>query len=92
MDASLFSIKTEQALVKKALYDQLINLPNLYYLNEIFKTFLNLSKRSNNKLVIKLIDLDHLGHQISDLLLQEVANILDRLTRKNDIVARVVGD
>jgi diguanylate cyclase (GGDEF)-like protein/PAS domain S-box-containing protein len=82
-----------------AFYDQLTGLPNRQLLMDRLQQALTSSERSGREGAVLLIDLDNfktlndtLGHDIGDLLLQQVAQRLQSCVRKGDTVARLGGD
>jgi len=89
---------------KKELYsvartDSLSGLANREYLSERLKWLISESNRSESEFALLFLDLDHfktindsLGHDVGDMLLKNVARIIENVIRNNDIVARVGGD
>jgi diguanylate cyclase (GGDEF)-like protein/PAS domain S-box-containing protein len=82
-----------------AFYDQLTRLPNRRLLADRVKQALASASRSGSTRALLFIDLDDfktlndtMGHDIGDLLLQEVANRLNSCVREGDSVARLGGD
>ncbi len=82
-----------------AFYDPLTGLPNRRLLLDRLKQALASSIRSEKYGALLFIDLDNfkdlndnLGHQIGDLLLQQVAQRLSAGIRDGDTVARLGGD
>lgn len=82
-----------------AQYDQLTELPNRGFLCDRMKVALATARREQGKLSLLYLDLDKfkqvndtLGHDVGDLLLQEVAKRLKQCMRESDTVARVGGD
>jgi diguanylate cyclase (GGDEF)-like protein/PAS domain S-box-containing protein len=82
-----------------AYYDQLTLLPNRRLLMDRLTLAKASSKRNNNEGAILFLDLDYfkkindtLGHDMGDLLLQEVAKRLSTCVREDDTVARLGGD
>jgi len=82
-----------------AFYDPLTGLPNRRRLLDRLKQTLVSSHRSGKKCALLFIDLDNfktlndtLGHDVGDLLLQQVAERLTACVREVDIVARLGGD
>jgi len=74
-------------------------LPNRRLLLDRLKQALASSARSGNKGALLFLDLDHfktlndtLGHDVGDLLLQQVAARLTSCVREGDTVARIGGD
>ena len=75
------------------------DLPNRALLLDNLKHSVSLAKRNYYKVAVLFLDLDEfkqvndtLGHDVGDLLLQEVADRLKGLVRASDTVARVGGD
>ncbi|WP_216830135.1 sensor domain-containing protein [Alkalihalobacterium elongatum] len=91
--------KVEEQIKHMAYHDSLTGLPNRWYIYSYIKRYLTRKRSKDNKLAILLLDLDHfkvindsLGHQAGDLLLQYVAERLQRSLSKTDILARLGGD
>ena len=89
----------EEEIQKLAYYDRLTGLANRTLFYNVAEKFLEDSKRNNRKIGLMFIDVDRFknindmyGHKIGDKVLAEVANLLTKSTRKNDIVARHGGD
>ncbi len=88
-----------EEIKRLAFYDPLTNLPNRRLLYERLKPALASSQRNGHQGALLFIDLDNfktlndtLGHDMGDLLLQEVAKRLLSCIRKGDTVARLGGD
>jgi len=82
-----------------AQYDQLTGLPNRGFLYDRMQVALSNARRDQRQLSVLYIDLDKFkeindtfGHDIGDLLLQQVAQRLKQCVRESDTVARVGGD
>ncbi|MFI3185525.1 MAG: diguanylate cyclase, partial [Methylococcaceae bacterium] len=82
-----------------AFYDPLTNLPNRRLLSERLKQAISLSARTGKEAALLFLDLDNfktlndtLGHDIGDLLLEQVAARLTSCVRECDTVARLGGD
>ena len=80
-------------------YDVLTGLPNRSHLDDHMQYTLSLAKRSNERLAVMFLDLDHfkdindtLGHNIGDQLLIETANRLKSALREEDTISRFGGD
>jgi diguanylate cyclase (GGDEF)-like protein/PAS domain S-box-containing protein len=80
-------------------YDTLTQLPNRHLLLDRLHLALAVSERSGRRGALLFLDLDHfktinetLGHDVGDLLLQEVATRLSSCIRKDDSVARFGSD
>ncbi len=87
------------ALKYAAHYDALTGIPNRALLLDRLKLAIASSHRSHRKVALLFIDLDKfkavndiLGHNIGDLLLQQVALRLESCIREVDCVARFGGD
>lgn len=96
-------VKRTQAAAEEinqlANYDSLTGLPNRRLLLDRLKHALASGSRSHRYGVLLFIDLDNfkilndtLGHEIGDLLLQQVAQRLVTCVREGDTVARLGGD
>jgi diguanylate cyclase (GGDEF)-like protein/PAS domain S-box-containing protein len=82
-----------------AFYDSLTQLPNRRLLLDRLQQALAASTRSGQRGALLFLDLDHfknlndsLGHDIGDVLLQQVAQRLVACVREGDTVARLGGD
>ncbi|EWH10321.1 PAS/PAC sensors-containing diguanylate cyclase/phosphodiesterase [Catenovulum agarivorans DS-2] len=82
-----------------AFHDVLTDLPNRALFNDRLKTGLLNTKRRRQQMALLFFDIDHfkrindtLGHDIGDVLLQQVAKKLKKGLRGSDTVARLGGD
>jgi diguanylate cyclase (GGDEF)-like protein/PAS domain S-box-containing protein len=89
----------EEEIKHLAYYDHLTGLPNRRLLMDRLGHALAFSTRSGSAGALLFLDLDNfkvlndtLGHNIGDLLLQQVAHRLESCVRKSDTVARLGGD
>ncbi|MBK9160037.1 MAG: EAL domain-containing protein [Nitrosomonadales bacterium] len=89
----------EEEIRNLAFYDPLTRLPNRRLFMDRLHHAIASGARSNRNCALLFIDLDHfktlndtLGHDIGDLLLQEVAKRLESCVREEDTVARLGGD
>ncbi|MFA7281354.1 MAG: EAL domain-containing protein [Sterolibacterium sp.] len=89
----------EEKINTLAFYDPLTNLPNRRLLLDRLQQALASSTRSERYGALLFIDLDNfktlndtLGHDIGDLLLQQVAQRLTGCVREGDTVSRLGGD
>ncbi|MDO9233965.1 MAG: EAL domain-containing protein [Methylotenera sp.] len=100
MDIDLSDRKKDEERIRKlAFYDVLTHLPNRRLLIDRFNQALASSSRSGRVGALLFIDLDNfktlndtLGHDVGDLLLQQVATRLESCVREEDTVARFGGD
>lgn len=91
--------KAEAMINKLAFFDQLTGLPNRTLLQDRLKQTITASTCNCSYGAVLLIDLDYfktlndtLGHDMGDLLLQQVAQRLTACVRSEDTVARLGGD
>ncbi|MFA6972431.1 MAG: EAL domain-containing protein [Gallionella sp.] len=89
----------EEKIRNLAFYDHLTGLPNRRLLLERLNIALASGSRNGKDGALLFIDLDNfktlndtLGHDVGDLLLQQVANRLKTCVREIDTVARIGGD
>ncbi len=91
--------RAEIKSLQLSLYDPLTNLPNRRLLMERLEEEIARNSRHDITGAILFIDLDDFktvndtcGHRVGDLLLQEAAQRLKRLIRKEDLACRLGGD
>lgn len=91
--------KFENHLAHQATHDTLTNLPNRLLLFDRIQQAINQAKRNDSLIGIMFFDLDKfkiindsLGHDIGDVLLQQVAKRLKKSIRESDTIARLGGD
>ncbi len=89
----------EEEIQRLAFFDPLTGLPNRRLLLDRLSQALASSARSGREGALLFIDLDHfktlndtLGHDVGDMLLQQVAERLTACVREGDTVARLGGD
>ncbi|MBI3774400.1 MAG: EAL domain-containing protein [Gammaproteobacteria bacterium] len=87
------------SLENMAFTDPLTNLPNRTLFHDRMAQLVGLCQRTDVKFAVLMMDLDRfkevndtLGHQVGDLLLQQVAARLENVLRKSDTVARLGGE
>jgi diguanylate cyclase (GGDEF)-like protein len=90
---------TEEEINKLAFYDPLTGLPNRRLLIDRLRQTMALSSRNGQVGALLFMDLDNfktlndtLGHDMGDLLLQQVAKRLSDNVREGDTVSRLGGD
>jgi len=91
--------RAEERIKELAFFDQLTGLPNRSLLRDRLTQVVNANARHGSYGALLFIDLDNfktlndtLGHDVGDLLLQEVARRLTSCVRATDTVARLGGD
>ena len=89
----------EEEIYRLAFYDPLTNLPNRRLLFDRLQQAIITSCRTDQHGALMFLDLDHfkqlndsLGHDVGDILLQQVASRLQGCIREGDSVARMGGD
>jgi len=89
----------EKQISHMALHDALTDLPNRVLLEDRIKVSLRMARRSEHKVAVCFIDLDHfknvndnLGHSAGDRLLLAFSNQVRKLMREGDTLARWGGD
>jgi diguanylate cyclase (GGDEF)-like protein len=89
----------EQQITHMALHDALTDLPNRVLLEDRIKIATRMASRSDHKVAVCFIDLDHfkkindsLGHKAGDRLLVAFSNTLRSQLRAGDTLARWGGD
>jgi diguanylate cyclase (GGDEF)-like protein/PAS domain S-box-containing protein len=92
-------VRLEGELTHQAFHDELTGLANRALFRDRLDHALARSARSNDAVVVLLLDLDWfkqvndtLGHDAGDRLLQEIAHRLARTMRPSDTLARLGGD
>jgi len=90
---------TQQRMERMAFYDTLTDLANRRLFYDRLAQVIEHSKRNGTLAALLYLDLDQfkrvndtLGHEIGDVLLQEIANRLRGCVRKEDTVGRPGGD
>lgn len=90
---------TLQEIEQLAFHDTLTSLPNRRLLVDRMETALAASQRNHRHGAVLFLDLDKFkylndshGHEVGDLVLQEVARRLQQCVRAIDTVARLGGD
>ncbi len=92
-------IQQHQQLQQLAMRDQLTGLYNRHYLLDFAAKKMAKAKRHDNPLSMIMLDIDHFkaindqhGHTTGDVVLQDVATILQDNCRTEDVAARIGGE
>ena len=93
-------VKESQHQIKTMVYhDALTGLPNRLLVRDRFHQAFSASKRNKTNLHLMFIDLDDfkhindsLGHEVGDLYLKHIADLLSSSVRASDTVCRLGGD
>ena len=82
-----------------AIRDGLTNMYNHRYFQEVLDDYVEKAKKYNRNLSLVMLDIDNYkkyndiyGHQVGDLLLKKVAEVLQSNLRQEDIISRYGGD
>ena len=93
--ALLKTYETKKELVKSAICDELTGLYNRKYLNHRLDAEISRSKRYGTPVSCLLIDIDYFkivndmyGYDWGDILLKKIAQMLNALVRKEDVLTR----
>lgn len=91
--------QTEMQLFYSARYDTLTGLANRDLFEKVLHQAIARAQRNNTYVGLMFLDLDRfkqvndtLGHNVGDLLLQEVAQRLSQCVRESDTISRLGGD
>lgn len=92
-------LQFQEQLAHQALHDALTGLPNRTLLHDRVASSIRTAHRQDTPLALLLTDLDRFkeindtfGHEVGDVVLQEVATRLQGVVRDIDTVARLGGD
>jgi len=84
---------------KRNIKDPLTNLFRRGYLYSFLKNSWNQAKEENSNLGLIMLDIDYFknindsyGHHAGDLIIQELANLIRKITKSTDIIGRYGGD
>lgn len=96
---TLSNLQLQEILREQALHDPLTGLFNRRYLDETLPRELSRYQRSNEPLVIAMLDVDHFknfnddyGHEAGDIVLQAIGDLLIRTLRAGDLPCRYGGE
>lgn len=99
VDAAVGEARERERLRELAWTDDLTGLRNRRYFDQTLDALLIEAREARSRVTLLLFDIDdfkgyndHYGHETGDALLQEVAMLLNRCSRADDVVARYGGD
>jgi len=95
----LVNLRLRETLRMEAIRDSLTNLYNRRYMEESLEREVHHAERHHTSIGIIMLDIDHFktvndlyGHEVGDLVLQELGALLRRHTRGEDIACRYGGE
>ncbi|HEX5050408.1 MAG TPA: diguanylate cyclase [Planctomycetota bacterium] len=96
---AIANARLHQELRDQSIRDPLTGLFNRRSLEEWLARELHRAERRRTKVGLLMLDIDHFkklndrfGHGAGDLVLREIARLLERITRKEDLVCRYGGE
>ncbi|WP_083821298.1 sensor domain-containing diguanylate cyclase [Candidatus Odyssella thessalonicensis] len=96
---SLSNIKLRERLHEQSMHDPLTDLFNRRYFDENMKIELLKAERKDHSLSLLALDIDHFksfndtfGHDVGDVVLQEVSSAIRKHIRETDIACRMGGE
>lgn len=99
INQTLINVNLRQSLHEQSIRDPLTNLFNRRYLKETMGRELSRACRENIPVSLLMLDIDRFkqindtyGHTAGDLVLQQLGQLLQQLTRQGDIVCRYGGE
>lgn len=99
LSLAMANIRLRETLKIRSIRDPLTGLFNRAYLHEVLDREMHRAQRNNYPITIVMMDIDHFkrfndkhGHDAGDLVLREVARLLETQIRTSDIVCRYGGE
>ena len=96
---ALANLKLRELLRNQSIRDPLTGLYNRRYLEESLNRELHRAHRAGRNVSLVMLDLDHFkhfndtfGHQVGDILLKEVAEVIRNRVRAGDLACRYGGE
>ncbi|NNK86416.1 MAG: GGDEF domain-containing protein [Desulfobacterales bacterium] len=93
------NIQRNYMVEKDSINDPLMGIYNLRYLERRLEEEINRSRRYNFSLSLLMLDVDHFkqvndtyGHQVAEIVLKKLAQVILGLARETDFVARYGGE
>ena len=95
----LKQMKLKMQLKLLSITDSMTKLYNRRYFEETANNYFELAKRNESIVTLLMLDVDNFkhindtyGHKVGDIVLIELSNLLQNLTRKSDIICRFGGE
>jgi diguanylate cyclase (GGDEF)-like protein len=96
---ALSNIRLRDTLKNRSLHDPLTGLYNRYYLEDTLEKDLIQSKQTKTTLAVVMMDIDHFksindqfGHEAGDIVLVEIAKLLQEEAMRGEIICRYGGE
>ena len=96
---ALANLRLRELLRNQSIRDPLTGLYNRRYLEESLNRELHRANRAGRSVSLVMLDLDHFkhfndtfGHQVGDILLKEVAGLIENRVRAGDLACRFGGE
>ena len=96
---ALVSLKLREELKTQSIKDPLTKLFNRRYMEETIEREYSRCKRTKENLGVLMLDIDHFkqyndnhGHDVGDMIITEIASLLQSKLRDNDIACRYGGE
>lgn len=97
--AAIFIIRLLESLREQSIRDPLTGLYNRRFLEESLAREIFRVERTGSMIAVMMLDIDHFkqfndiyGHDAGDVVLQEIAKVLQKSVRREDIVCRYGGE
>ena len=92
-------LRLQEQLIKQARHDALTGVFNRHYFNELIAQEVLRSTRYNHPIGLLMCDVDRFkeindnyGHNVGDMVLKEIAAVLQQTVRQTDMIVRYGGD
>jgi len=91
--------EAKKQLKIQATQDPLTGLYNRRYFQDVSQKLINLARRESNDLSVIMLDIDKFknindsyGHGVGDIVIKSLATLLQKYSRKSDVIARIGGE
>ncbi|MCX7973002.1 MAG: diguanylate cyclase [Candidatus Aminicenantes bacterium] len=96
---AIFTIRLRESLKEQSIRDPLTRLYNRRFLEESLDREILRAHRSGQLIAVMMLDIDHFkqvndlyGHDTGDVVLQEIARVLEKSVRREDVICRYGGE